>query len=87
MIFFSLVGQGLSLPVLIRGLGVSASGTDADEEIRARRVATKAAIEQIDALAGEDWPRDETIERMRAFLRVPQAPLRGPRRQDRRRRI
>ncbi len=40
---------------------------DADEEVRARLVATKAAIEQIDALAGEEWTRDETVERMRAL--------------------
>ncbi|MDQ3826656.1 MAG: Na+/H+ antiporter, partial [Actinomycetota bacterium] len=28
---------------------------------------TKAAIEQIDALASEEWTRDETVERMRAL--------------------
>ncbi len=30
-------------------------------------VATKAALAQIDALAAEDWTRDETVERMRAW--------------------
>jgi monovalent cation/hydrogen antiporter len=67
VIFFTLVVQGLSLPALIRRLGVSDGGADAEEEIRARLVATKAAIEQIDALAGEEWTRDETVERMRAM--------------------
>ena len=67
VILFTLVVQGLSLPALIRRLGVSAGGTDAAEEIRARLVATKAAIAQIDALAGEEWTRDDTVERMRAF--------------------
>ncbi|MDQ3910849.1 MAG: Na+/H+ antiporter [Actinomycetota bacterium] len=67
VIFFTLVVQGLSLPALIRGLGVSDGGADADEEVRARLVATKAAIEQIDALAGEEWTRDETVERLRRF--------------------
>jgi Na+/H+ antiporter len=67
VIFFTLVAQGLSLPVLIRRLGVSDGGADADEEVRARLVATKAAIEEIDALAGEEWIRDETAERMRAL--------------------
>src|SRR5947208_109127 len=67
VIFFTLVVQGLSLPALIRRLGVSEGGADADEEVRARLVATKAAIEQIDALAGEEWTRDETVERMRAL--------------------
>src|ERR671933_672351 len=67
VIFFTLVVQGLSLPALIRGLGVSDGGAEADEEVRARLVATKAAIEQIDALAGEDWTRDETGEQIRAL--------------------
>jgi CPA1 family monovalent cation:H+ antiporter len=67
VIFFTLVVQGLSLPGLIRRLGVSDGGADADEEIRGRLVATKAAIEQLDALADEEWTRDETVERMRAL--------------------
>src|SRR5215212_6598726 len=67
VIFFTLVVQGLSLPALIRRLDVSDGGVDADEEVRGRLVATKAAIERIDALAGEEWTRDETVERMRAF--------------------
>jgi CPA1 family monovalent cation:H+ antiporter len=67
VIFFTLVVQGLSLPSLIRRLGVSDGGADADEELRARLVATKAAIRQIDALASEDWTRDETVQRMRAM--------------------
>jgi CPA1 family monovalent cation:H+ antiporter len=67
VIFFTLVVQGLSLPALIRRLGVSDGGADANEELRARLVATKAAIEQIDALAGEEWTRDETVERMRGL--------------------
>jgi CPA1 family monovalent cation:H+ antiporter len=67
VIFFTLVGQGLSLPAVIRRLGMSDGDADADEENRARLVATKAAIEQIDALAGEEWTHDDTVERMRAF--------------------
>jgi CPA1 family monovalent cation:H+ antiporter len=67
VIFFSLVVQGLSLPALIRRLGVSTDGAEADEELHARLVATKAALAQIDALAAEDWIRQDTVERMRAF--------------------
>lgn len=67
VIFFTLVVQGLSLPALIRRLGVTDDGADANEELRARLVATKAAIDQIDLLGGEEWTRDETIERMRAL--------------------
>lgn len=67
VIFFTLVVQGLSLPALIRRVGVTDGGADADEETRARLVATKAAIEQVDVLAGEDWTRPETVDRMRRF--------------------
>lgn len=66
VIFFTLVVQGLSLPTLIRRLDVNDGGADADEEVRARLIATKAAIEQIDALRREDWTRNETVDRMRA---------------------
>jgi Na+/H+ antiporter len=67
VIFFSLVVQGLTLPALIRRLGVSSGDTEAQEEIWARLVAAEAAIAQIDALAAEEWTREETIQRMRGF--------------------
>jgi CPA1 family monovalent cation:H+ antiporter len=67
VIFFTLVVQGLTLPALIHRLGISDGGADADEELRARLVATKAAIDRIDTLASEEWTRDDTIERMRAL--------------------
>src|SRR3954452_2737351 len=67
VIFFTLVVQGLSLPALIRRLGVSDGGADADEELRGRLVAVRAALEELDALAGEEWTRDETVERMRSL--------------------
>jgi monovalent cation/hydrogen antiporter len=67
VIFFSLVVQGLSLPALIRRLGISDGGADADEEVRARLVATKAALAELDLLANEEWTRDETVERLHRF--------------------
>jgi len=67
VIFFTLVVQGLSLPALIRRLGIDDGGADADEELRGRLVAAKAALEHLDALEGEEWTRNETIERMRAL--------------------
>ena len=67
VILVTLVGQGLSLPALIGRLQIRQDGADADEELHARLVATKAALAQIDALAGEEWTRDETVERMRAW--------------------
>jgi CPA1 family monovalent cation:H+ antiporter len=67
VIFFTLVVQGLSLPTLVRRLDVSDGGADATEELRARLVATKAALTELDMLAREDWTRDETVERLRRF--------------------
>jgi CPA1 family monovalent cation:H+ antiporter len=68
VILATLVLQGLTLPALIRALGVHADGTEEErEELKARLVATSAALERIDALAAEEWTRDDTIERMRAM--------------------
>src|SRR5204862_6405059 len=47
-------------------LRVSGDGSEDNEELRARLIATKAAIAQIDELAVEEWTRDDTVERMRA---------------------
>ena len=66
MIFVTLVLQGLTLPPLIRALGVIDDGTEeANEELKARLVATKAALARIDELLEEDWTRNDTLERMR----------------------
>jgi CPA1 family monovalent cation:H+ antiporter len=66
VIFVTLVLQGLTLPPLIRWLGVQDDGTEEEhEELKARLYATKAALARIDELAGEEWTRDDTIERMR----------------------
>jgi monovalent cation/hydrogen antiporter len=65
VIFFTLVVQGLSLPALIRRLDISDDGSEDREELRARLEAAKAALAQIDALADEEWTRDDTIDRMR----------------------
>jgi Na+/H+ antiporter len=72
VIFTTLVIQGLTLPSLIRGLGITDDGDGDHEEIKARLVATRAALDRLDALAGEDWTRDETIERMRALYEYRQ---------------
>ncbi|MBV9334583.1 MAG: Na+/H+ antiporter [Solirubrobacterales bacterium] len=66
VIFATLVVQGLSLPMLIRRLHISDESAAQTEELKARLVATKAALAQIDALAAEEWTREDTIERMRA---------------------
>ena len=65
VIFATLVFQGLSLPALIARLRIPPDGSQEDEEIRARLVATKAALQQLNDLEAEEWTRDDTIERLR----------------------
>jgi CPA1 family monovalent cation:H+ antiporter len=66
VIVVTLVGQGLTLPLVIRALGVRDDAGDS-EEVRARLVATKAALAELDDLADEDWTREPTVERLRRF--------------------
>jgi CPA1 family monovalent cation:H+ antiporter len=66
VIFATLVIQGLSLPWLIRVLGITRGGDEENEEIRARLVASKAALAELDELEREEWTREDTIERLRA---------------------
>jgi Na+/H+ antiporter len=68
VILVTVVGQGLTLPALIRRLGVADDGDDeGQEELRARLTAAKAAIDSLDQLETEEWTRTETIERVRAL--------------------
>jgi CPA1 family monovalent cation:H+ antiporter len=68
VIFFTIVVQGLTLPWLIRVLGVHDDGTQEErEELKARLVATQAALVRIEELSAEEWTRDDTIERMRGL--------------------
>jgi Na+/H+ antiporter len=68
LILVTVVGQGLTLPMLIRRLGVREDASiEEGEEIRARLVASKAALNRLEELEAEEWTRDETIERVRAL--------------------
>ncbi len=69
VILFTLVGQGLTLPWLIRRLGLRESpDVEEHEEALARYRAVTAALERLDELAPEDWTNDDTIERVRAMF-------------------
>jgi CPA1 family monovalent cation:H+ antiporter len=73
VILATLVGQGLTLPALIRRLGVREDGVEEEaEEVRARLEASRAALERLDDLVSEEWTRDETIERVRAMYQFRQ---------------
>jgi CPA1 family monovalent cation:H+ antiporter len=65
VIIATLVFQGLSLPAVIRLLGLEADGLDEKEEAKARIKAAKAALVRLEELTGEDWVNDDTAERMR----------------------
>jgi monovalent cation/hydrogen antiporter len=73
LILVTVLGQGLTLPVLIRRLGVVEDGTEEErEEIRARLVIARAALDRIAELEAEDWTRDGTIERARRLYEFRQ---------------
>jgi CPA1 family monovalent cation:H+ antiporter len=68
VILVTLVGQGLTLPALIRGLGVREDGAEEEaEEVHARLTASRAALERLDELVEEEWTRDDTVERVRGI--------------------
>jgi monovalent cation/hydrogen antiporter len=84
VILVTLVGQGLTLPVLTRRLGViQDGGAEAHETAEARMTLAHAAVERIDGLA-DDWPgHQELIDALRGVYTArtshyePQESLRG----------
>jgi CPA1 family monovalent cation:H+ antiporter len=69
VILFTLVIQGLTLPAVIRRLGVEDDDAEEREELRARRAAVEAALSKLEELEAEDWTRNDTAERMRGMYR------------------
>ncbi len=67
VILVTLVLQGLSLPLVIRLLGLEDDGSAAKEETKARIHAAEAALARLEELAEEDWVREDTAERMRGL--------------------
>ena len=67
MILVTLVGQGLTLGPLIDRLGICDDGEEGREEVLARLRLAEAAIERLEEVSGEDWTRDDTIERVRGM--------------------
>jgi CPA1 family monovalent cation:H+ antiporter len=68
VILVTLVGQGLSLPALIRVLRVEEDDSERREENKARLRAAKAALRRIDELTAEESLREDTAERMRGMF-------------------
>lgn len=68
VILFTLVVHGLSLPGLIRALGVRETGDEErSEELSGRLVIADAALGRIDELAEAGWTNPDSIERVRAL--------------------
>lgn len=68
VILATLVLQGLSLPFLIRALGLEDDGSVEREETRARIEAADAALARLEELAEEDWVREDTADRVRGMF-------------------
>jgi Na+/H+ antiporter len=66
VILVTLVFQGLTLPLVVRKLGLKDDGSTNEEERRARLAANKAALEQIGSVAGKEDYRADVIDRLRA---------------------
>jgi Na+/H+ antiporter len=69
VILFTLVVQGLSLPLLIGWLRTEDDDGEEYEENKARKLAARAALDRLDLLAEQEWTRNDTIERMQAMYR------------------
>jgi CPA1 family monovalent cation:H+ antiporter len=69
VILVTLVGQGLTLPLVIRSLRLEDDGIEDREDAKARIHAAEAAIARLAELEAEDWVRDDTAERLRGLYR------------------
>jgi len=65
VILATLVGQGLTLPLVIRWLGLQDDGLEEREDAEARIRAAEAALARLEELLDEDWVREDTAERVR----------------------
>jgi monovalent cation/hydrogen antiporter len=67
VILATLVLQGLSLPAVIRALGLEDDHVGEREETHGRTRVAEAALERLEELAEEDWVREDTAERVRGL--------------------
>jgi CPA1 family monovalent cation:H+ antiporter len=66
VVLATLVLQGLSMPAVIRALGLEADDSDQEEEEALARVrASEAALERLDQLVAEGWVLEDTAARVR----------------------
>jgi Na+/H+ antiporter len=69
VILFSLIGPVVTLPGLVRLIGIEDDGGAEREDAKARIKAAEAALARLDELTEEDWVREDTAERLRGGYR------------------
>jgi CPA1 family monovalent cation:H+ antiporter len=69
VILFSLIGPVVTLPGLVRFLGLEDDGGAAREDAKARIRAAEAALARIEEIAAEGWANDDSLERARGQYR------------------
>jgi CPA1 family monovalent cation:H+ antiporter len=69
VILATLVGMGLTMPYVIRVLGLEDDHIEEREDAEARIRAAEAALARLDELLAEDWVREDTAERLRGAYR------------------
>ena len=81
LILVTIVGQGLSLPFIVRALGLEQPRRWSDEEAVARMEAAQSALDRIDQMEGDDRADESQLKRLRdlyrARFRMCQAVLGG----------
>jgi CPA1 family monovalent cation:H+ antiporter len=77
VILATLVVQGLSLPPLIRTLGLEDDGSRGQEETKGRIKVADAALARLEELATEDWVREDTAERVRGLYNYRRSRFRA----------
>lgn len=81
LILITLVGQGLSLPFIVRALGLEEPRRWSDEEAVARMEAAQSALDRIDEMEAEGRADESQLKRLRdlyrARFRMCQAVLGG----------
>lgn len=65
VILVTLIGQGLTLGLVVRALDVEDDGMEGHEDTLARRRVAEAALERLDELGEPDWISPESVSRAR----------------------
>jgi CPA1 family monovalent cation:H+ antiporter len=70
VILVTLVGQGLTLPALVKALGISEQRAWSPEEAIARLEAAQTALDRLDELENEERIAEEPLRRLRELYRA-----------------